>query len=77
VTHDAEALATFLAEHQGKTLPASHLTGIAGHAHVLIPVEALQERLLGASLPIPLEDGATLHVQRLPGGALVTFELAF
>ncbi len=55
----------------------AHPFGPSGHP--ILNIEELQKRILTASpgVPIPLADGITLTVQKLPGGGLATFKYDF
>ena len=86
MTHDAEQLASFLAEYSkraggGDEAPGVKLQSLvdSAHPHLLVDVESLQRALIDTSpeVSIPLDDTHTLTVQKLPGGGQVKLELKF
>lgn len=66
---------------EGGTLPSltghDHPSPAGGHP--LINIESLQKRLFDAppGITIPLNDDASLTVQKLPGGGTITFRTTF
>ena len=84
--YNTDAFIENLRAIKAKGAESATLPEMTGHdhpspygGHPLINIESLQKRLLDSppGVTIPLNDDASLTVQKLPGGGTITFQTTF